>query len=109
MTLEFRALWLKLATAGVRPTRQRLELAEIIFGRGERHFTAESIYAEARGFRYPPSLGTIYNTLNQFVAHGLLREIALYDAKVWFDTNVGPHCHYYFEDTHELADIPLDV
>ncbi len=109
MTSEFRALCLKLVAVGIRPTRQRLELAGIIFSGGDRHFTAEAIYAEARGLHYPPSLGTISNTLKQFVAHGLLREIALYDAKIWFDTNVGPHCHYYFEDTHELADIPLDA
>ena len=99
-------LWVKLASAGVRPTRQRLELADILFGKGDRHFTAEMIHAEARALRYPPSLGTIYNTLNQFVQTGLLREIALYDAKVWYDTNTGPHCHYYWEDTEELTDIP---
>ena len=99
-------LWVKLAGAGVRPTRQRLELAEILFGQGDRHFTAEMIHAEARALRYPPSLGTVYNTLNQFVQTGLLREIALYDSKVWFDTNTGPHSHYYWEETEELSDIP---
>jgi Fur family iron response transcriptional regulator len=99
-------LWVKLASAGVRPTRQRIELAEILFGKGERHFTAEMIHAEARALRYPPSLGTVYNTLNHFVENGLLREIALYDSKLWYDTNTGPHCHYYWEDTNELSDIP---
>ena len=103
---EMRELWLKLASVGVRPTRQRLELAEILFAKGDRHFTAEMIHAEARALRYPPSLGTIYNTLNQFVENGLLREIALYDSKVWYDTNTGPHCHYYWEDTEQLSDIP---
>ena len=92
--------------AGLRPTRQRLELGEILFGKGERHFTAEMIYAEARALRYPPSLGTIYNTLNQFVQTGLLREIAIYDAKLWYDTNTGSHCHYYWEDSEQLTDIP---
>lgn len=101
-------LWVKLAAAGVRPTRQRLELAEILFSKGERHFTAEMIHAEARALRYPPSLGTVYNTLNQFVQSGMLREIALYDSKVWFDTNTGPHSHYYWEDTDELSDIPVE-
>ena len=89
-------LWVKLASAGVRPTRQRLELADILFSAGDRHFTAEMIHGEARALRYPPSLGTIYNTLNQFVQNGLLREIALYDSKIWYDTNTGPHCHYYW-------------
>ena len=103
---ELGPLWVKLAGAGVRPTRQRLELSEILFNKGERHFTAEMIYAEARALRYPPSLGTVYNTLNQFVQSGLLREIAFYDSKLWYDTNTGPHSHYYWEDTDELSDIP---
>jgi Fur family iron response transcriptional regulator len=105
---HFGPLWVKLASAGVRPTRQRLELADILFGKGERHFTAEMIHAEARALRYPPSLGTIYNTLNNFVQTGLLREIALYDSKLWYDTNTGPHCHYYWEDTDEISDIPAE-
>jgi Fur family iron response transcriptional regulator len=103
---EMGRLWVKLASAGVRPTRQRLELAEILFGKGDRHFTAETIHGEARALRYPPSLGTVYNTLNQFVENGLIREIALYDSKIWYDTNTGPHCHYYWEDTQQLSDIP---
>ena len=97
---------MKLASAGVRPTRQRLELAEILFGAGDRHFTAEMVHAEARALRYPPSLGTVYNTLNHLVENGLLREVALYDSKIWYDTNTGPHSHYYWEDTQELSDIP---
>ena len=105
-TPEMGRLWVKMASVGVRPTRQRLELAEILFGKGDRHFTAETIHAEARALRYPPSLGTVYNTLNQFVSSGLLREIALYDSKIWYDTNTGPHSHYYWEDTQELSDIP---
>ncbi len=107
-TSDLGPLWVKLASAGVRPTRQRLELAEILFGKGERHFTAEMIYAEARSLRYPPSLGTVYNTLNQFVQSGLLREIAFYNSKLWYDTNTGPHSHYYWEDTDELSDIPSE-
>ena len=103
---EMRRLRGKLVAAGLRPTRQRLELGEILFARGDRHFTAEMIYAEARALRYPPSLGTVYNTLNQFVQGGLLREIAIYDAKLWYDTKVGPHFHYYWEDSEELTDIP---
>ena len=41
--------------------------------------------------------------------HGLLREIALYNFKLWYDTNTGPHCHYYFEDTDEISDIPPEL
>ena len=61
----------KLDGAGVRPTRQRLDLARAIFGRGDRHFTAEMIYQETRPIRFAPTLGTIYNTLNEFSRCGL--------------------------------------
>ena len=96
----------KLASAGVRPTRQRLDLARAIFGAGNRHFTAEMIHHETRSIRFAPTLGTIYNTLNEFARCGLLREIAIYDAKLWYDTKTGPHYHFYREDTEELSDIP---
>jgi Fur family transcriptional regulator, iron response regulator len=96
----------KLNAAGVRPTRQRLDLARAIFGRGDRHFTAEMIYQETRSIRFAPTLGTIYNTLNEFARCGLLREIAIYDAKLWYDTKTGPHFHFYIEDSEELSDIP---
>src|SRR5580698_6677969 len=96
----------RLEAAGVRPTRPRLALARAIFGSGDRHFTAETLYHETRGLYFAPTLGTIYNTLSEFARRGLLREIALYDAKVWYDTKTGPHFHFYFEDTDELSDIP---
>jgi Fur family iron response transcriptional regulator len=99
----------RLLAAGVRPTRQRLDLSRLLIESGDRHFTAEMIYDEARAMRYPPSLGTIYNTLNEFARCGLLREIAIYDAKLWYDTKVGPHFHFYREDTEELSDIPDEL
>ena len=64
------------------------------------------IYHETRSIRFAPTLGTIYNTLNEFSRSGLLREIAIYDAKLWYDTKTGPHYHFYREDTEELSDIP---
>ncbi len=96
----------KLETAGVRPTRQRVGLGRVIFAGGDWHFTAEMIYKETRAIRVAPTLGTIYNTLNEFARCGLLREIAIYDAKLWYDTKTGPHFHFYREDSEELADIP---
>ncbi len=99
----------KLETAGLRPTRQRLDLGCLLFERGDRHFTAEMLHEEARSLRYPPSLATIYNTLNQFAERGLLREIAIYGAKVWYDTKIGPHFHFYREDREELFDIPEEL
>jgi Fur family iron response transcriptional regulator len=99
----------KLMAAGVRPTRQRLDLGRLLLQSGDRHFTAEMIYDETRALRYPPSLGTVYNTLNEFARCGLLREIAIYDAKLWYDTKIGPHFHFYREDTEELSDIPDEL
>jgi Fur family iron response transcriptional regulator len=96
----------KLEGAGVRPTRQRVDLGRAIFGAGDWHFTAEMIYQQTRSIRFAPTLGTIYNTLNEFARCGLLREIAIYDAKLWYDTKTGPHFHFYSEDTEELSDIP---
>ena len=96
----------KLEAAGVRPTRQRVDLGRAIFGGGDWHFTAEMIYQETRAIRFAPTLGTIYNTLNEFARCGLLREIAIYDAKLWYDTKTGPHFHFYREDSEELSDIP---
>jgi Fur family iron response transcriptional regulator len=96
----------KLEEAGVRPTRQRIDLGRAIFGAGDRHFTAEMLYNETRSIRFAPTLGTIYNTLNEFARCGLLREIAIYDAKLWYDTKTGPHFHFYREDSEELSDIP---
>ena len=96
----------KLEKVGLRPTLQRLDLGQVIFGRGHRHFTAEMLFEETRALRYPPSLATIYNTLGRFAKCGLLREIAVYDAKLWYDTKTGPHFHFYREDTDELFDIP---
>ena len=95
----------RLEAAGVRPTRQRVDLGRTIFGAGDRHFTAEMIYEETRSIRFARTRGTIYNTLNEFARCGLLREIALYDAKLWYDTKTGPHFHFYSEDTEELSDI----
>jgi len=96
----------KLEAAGVRPTRQRVDLGRVIFGGGDWHFTAETIYQKTRAIRFAPTLGTIYNTLNEFARCELLREIAIYDAKLWYDTKTGPHFHFYREDTEELSDIP---
>ena len=99
----------KLAKAGLRLTQQRLALAELLFGRGHRHLTAEMLYEEARHMQAPPSLATVYNTLHSFAEHGLVREIALYGSKIWFDTKTGPHFHFYIEARDELFDIPDDL
>jgi Fur family iron response transcriptional regulator len=98
----------KLRDLGIRPTRQRIQLGQLLFSNGDRHFTAEMIYDEARVFRPRPVLATVYNTLREFADRGLLREVAVYGNKVWFDTKTGPHFHFYVDKRDELFDIPDD-
>jgi Fur family transcriptional regulator, iron response regulator len=98
----------RLRKAGLRPTRQRVALATLLFGEGHRHVTAEELHAEARGSRLPVSLATVYNTLNQFTEAGLLREVAIEGHRSYFDTNTSNHFHFYLEDERKLFDIPGD-
>ena len=95
----------KLRTAGLRPTRQRLALARILFGSGDRHVSAEALHGEAVAAKVPVSLATVYNTLNQFTQAGLLREVAIEGDRSYFDTNTSNHFHYFLEDRGELVDI----
>jgi Fur family iron response transcriptional regulator len=98
----------KLRRAGLRPTRQRMALAQLLFGAGDRHVSAESLHAEAAAANIPVSLATIYNTLNQFNKAGLLREIAIEGDRTYFDTNTSNHFHYYLKDQARLVDIGTD-
>jgi Fur family iron response transcriptional regulator len=96
----------KLRNAGLRPTRQRLALAELLFGDGDRHVTAEAMHSEACEAGVKVSLATVYNTLHQFTEAGLLRQVTVDAERFYFDTNTGAHQHFYSEDDGELIDIP---
>jgi Fur family transcriptional regulator, iron response regulator len=96
----------RLRDAGLRPTRQRLELAGLLFAHGDRHLTAESLHAEAHTAGVKVSLATVYNTLHQFTEAGLLRQVVVDAARSYFDTNIGNHQHFYCEDESRLIDIP---
>ena len=95
-----------LKQAGLRPTRQRLALAEILFGQGNRHVSAEALHEEALLKRVGVSVATIYNTLHQFTAAGLLREVAVDASRTYFDTNISDHNHFFVEDDGAVLDIP---
>ena len=95
-----------LQSAGLRPTRQRMALGWLLFSKGERHLTDEMLYEEALASDISVSLATVYNTLNQFITAGLLRQVSVDGAKNYFDTNVSSHQHFYVESTRELIDIP---
>lgn len=94
-----------LRDAGLRPTRQRVALAQLLFAEGDRHVTAERLHEEALASKVPVSLATVYNTLHQFTEAGLLREVAVEGAKTYFDTNTSNHYHFFCERSGKLLDI----
>jgi Fur family iron response transcriptional regulator len=96
----------RLRAAGLRPTRQRVELAGLLFTGPHRHVTAESLHEEAAGQDMRVSLATVYNTLHQFTLAGLLRQVIVDAARGYFDTNTGDHQHFFLEEEGRLIDIP---
>jgi Fur family iron response transcriptional regulator len=99
-----------LRAAGLRPTRQRVLLAELLFSGPDRHITAEELHEEALARDTSVALATVYNSLNQFTAAGLLREVAIGGSKAYFDTNTADHFHFYLESENRLVDIrDLDI
>lgn len=104
---EISSEWL--SCAGLRPTRQRLSLAELLVGDGnDRHVTAESLFESASAAGEKVSLATVYNTLKAFCEAGLLREIIVDGSKSYFDTNMTDHPHFFWEDEAVLTDAPKD-
>jgi len=98
--------------AGLRPTRQRVALAELLFAKGDRHLTAEQLHEEALVAGVPVSLATVYNTLHQFTHAGLLRILAIEGSKTYFDTNISDHHHFFIEGENsvfDIADAPVRV
>ena len=96
-----------LASAGLRPTRQRLALAELLIGDGRnRHVTAESLFEAAARAGTHVSLATVYNTLRSFTEAGLMTEITVDGTRSYFDTDVSDHAHFYWEEDGYLTDAP---
>ena len=106
-TLPTPADWL--ASAGLRPTRQRVALADLLIGDGRhRHVTAESLFDAARKADVGVSLATVYNTLGAFCDAGLLQEVTVDGSKSYFDTNTHDHPHFYWEGEGRLTDAPAE-
>jgi len=103
---QFAAALERLRGAGLRPTRQRLALARLLFDQPARHVSAEQLHAEALAANVPVSLATVYNTLHQFTHAGLLREVVVEAGRSYFDTNTAEHHHFYYEESGSLQDIP---
>lgn len=91
--------------AGLRPTRQRIALAELLFAQGDRHISAEQLHEEALGAGVAVSLATVYNALHQFTGAGLLRIVAVEGVRTYFDTNTSDHHHFYIEEENRVVDI----
>ena len=98
----------KLGIAGLRVTEPRLALAHLLFRHGNRHVTAETLLDEVLRAGLKVSQATVYNTLNQFQAAGLLRQVQVDQARSYFDTNIDAHHHFYVEDEARLIDIAAD-
>lgn len=99
----------RLRAAGLRPTQQRRLLAELLFQHGHRHVTAELLHQEAKEAGHPVSLATVYNALHQFTDAGLLQQVIVEPSQSYFDTNIGPHQHFYNEDENRLTDISAAI
>jgi Fur family iron response transcriptional regulator len=95
----------RLRSAGLRPTQQRVALANLLFAEGHRHVTAEELHHEATQRGFVLSVATVYNTLGQFTEAGLVRTLAVEGARTWYDTNVADHHHFFVEGSGEILDV----
>ena len=96
----------KLRLSGLRPTKQRLKICEVLFNREKTfHFTINDLAKKISDqLNEKISLATVYNTVHAFKNKGYLKEISINSDKSYFDTNTSVHHHFYDEDTHKLID-----
>ena len=101
----------KLRSSKLRPTRQRIRIAEFLFNREKTfHFTIENLNKNLnkKDNSENISLATIYNTVDAFKKAGHLKEILTNNNTSYFDTNICSHHHFYDDQTNELTDINFD-
>ena len=96
----------KLRNSGLRPTKQRLQICEVLFDTEKTfHFTINDLVKMiSEKMNEKISLATVYNTVHAFEKKGYLKEISIDSHKSYFDTNTSAHHHFFDEDTHELID-----
>tara|TARA_B100000401_G_C52203332_1_gene437988 strand:+ start:44 stop:472 length:429 start_codon:yes stop_codon:yes gene_type:complete len=106
--LEFTS---KLRSSGLRPTKQRLKICEVLFNRNDTfHFTINELAKNiSEELNEKISLATVYNTVHAFKEKGYLKEISINSDKSYFDTNVSKHHHFYDEDTDKLMDCDEEI
>ena len=96
-----------LYNVGLRPTKQRVELANLLVGdQTHRHVTAEELFEKAKADKISVSLATVYNTLHTFSDTGLINKIIVDGTRCYFDTRLDNHSHFYWEETGKLTDAP---
>jgi len=98
----------KLNNNGIRPTKQRIVLAKLLFEKGKRHVSAEDLYLEVRKEDRRISLATVYNTLKQFTKLDIIREVVVDQNKSLYCNNNKSHYHLYIEDEGKIVDIPTE-
>lgn len=94
---------------GIRPTKIRRAIARLLFDGTDKHVSVDDVIDLARAQKIKTSVASVYNTLNQFAAAGLLRRVTVEQGRAFFDTNLSEHHHFYFEDEERLEDIPVDA
>ena len=96
----------KLRDVGLRPTKQRIKMCEVLFNREKTfYFTINDLVKMiSEKMNQKISLATVYNTVHAFEKKGYLKEISIDSHKSYFDTNTSAHHHFFDEDTHELID-----
>ena len=101
----------KLRSSGLRPTKQRLKICEVLFDRDKTfHFTINDLAKDiSEQLNEKISLATVYNTVHAFKNKGYLKEISINSDKSYFDTNTSHHHHFFDEDTNELIDCTDEV
>ena len=96
----------RLADCGIRPTAQRVRIASLLLS-APQHLSAEQILANLRSAGARVSKATVYNTLNLFASHGLIRLLSVDGARAWFDSNVDAHYHFHDTSSGALIDVPV--
>ena len=95
----------KLENSPLKVTEQRMAMINLLFKNGSAHFTAEDIYEEVNKNKIKISLATIYNCLNQFREFGIVKAIKVSSDKIYFDTNLKEHHHFFCVKSAKLIDV----
>ena len=94
-----------LQASPLKVTEQRIAMVNLLFKNGAAHFTADDIYEEVRKKKIKISLATIYNCLNQFKEFGMIKAIKISSDKIYFDTNLEDHHHFFCIKSSRLIDV----